>query len=255
MTTATPSSWLLTLAESARLQFQLTRRYPMLILLNVVQPVALLLIVMRSARPDPARTGDLLLSVLLTSFWASTIWAAGGILRRDQVIGTLARTLVNSRVGALVVVGRCLGAIVTSLVTLAVMGVLAVLVLGTPVVLPAAPLLIAGFACLAVSGTALGLLIACVFLRTRHGVEITSALMYPVFIFGGLLIPTDIVPEGLRWLSWLVSLSWARRFMVDADPWAAAAFVLLTIGYAAVGLALFRRSLVHARVKGTLDLV
>lgn len=246
---------MITLLESARLQARLTRRYPMLYALTIIQPVALLTIVMRTAQSDPVRNGDLLLSVLLTSFWGSTIWAAGGILRRDQYYGTLARTLVNARHGALVVVGRCLGAISTSLATLAVMGVLAAFVLRRPVALPSVAMLIAGFLGLAVSGTALGLLIACAFLRTRYGTEITSALMYPVFIFGGLLIPAQLVPAWLHWLAWPVSLSWARRFMLDGDPWAALVFVVVTAAYAVAGLVFFRLSLAEARGKGTLDLV
>jgi ABC-2 type transport system permease protein len=250
----TGGTWV-TLLESARLQARLTRRYPMLYALNIIQPVALLAIVMRTAQPDPVRNGDLLLSVLLTSFWGSTIWAAGGILRRDQYYGTLARTVVNARNGAVVVIGRCLGAIGTSLVTLAVLGFVAAFALRRPVALPGVPILVVGFAGLAVSGTALGLLIACAFLRTRYGTEITSALMYPVFIFGGLLIPAQLVPGWLHWLAWPVSLSWARRFMLDADPIAAAIFVLVTVAYAAAGLVFFRRSLAEARGKGTLDLV
>jgi ABC-2 type transport system permease protein len=244
-----------TLWESAKLQARLTRRYPMLYALTIIQPVALLAIVMRTADADPARNGDLLLSVLLTSFWGSTIWAAGGILRRDQYYGTLARTLVNARNGAIVVIGRCLGAIGASLITLLITGVAAAFAVRRPVAMPSVPLLVAGFAGLAVSGTALGLLIACAFLRTRYGTEITSALMYPVFIFGGLLIPAQLVPGWLHWLAWPVSLSWARRFMLDADPVAAVVFVLVTALYAVAGLAFFRLSLAEARGRGTLDLV
>jgi ABC-2 type transport system permease protein len=246
---------LLTLVESARLQFHLTRRYPMLILLSVVQPLALLAIVMNDPGSDPVHNGNLLISVLLTSFWGSTIWAAGGILRRDQVTGTLARTLVNARTGWLVVVGRCAGAIVTSLVTLVATGGLGLLLLGAPTALPSPLWLAAGFLGVAVSGIALGLLIACVFLHTRHGVQITSALMYPVFIFGGLLIPSRLLPDLLAWVPWLVSLSWARRFVVETDLAAGGVFALITAGYGVGGALLFRRSLRHAREKGTLDLV
>ncbi|HVK20220.1 MAG TPA: ABC transporter permease [Actinokineospora sp.] len=245
----------LALVESARIQFHLARRYPMMIVLNVVQPLALLAIVLQRTDNGPRALGELLISVLLTCYWGNIIWTAGGVLRRDRMSGTLARTLLNAQDGRLIIVGRCLGAMVTSLVTLAITSAAVLMVAQRPVELPGPAWLAMGFAGVAISGTALGLLLATALLHSRHGVEITAALMYPVFVFGGLLVPPEAVPAALRWLSWLISLSWARDFMVHADWLAGLGLILTTAAYVAIGARLFQRTLDLARKEGTLDLV
>ncbi|MFC7817167.1 ABC transporter permease [Streptomyces sp. NPDC057367] len=245
-----------TLVESARTQFLLARRYPMMIVLNIVQPLAFLLIVMqRLPGDDSARLGELVIAVLLTCYWGSVIWSAGGILRRDRLFGTLSRSLLNARDGVLVIVGRCLGTMVASLITLVLTAAVMVLASDRPIELPGAGWLVAGFIGVAVSGTSLGLLLACALLHTRHGVVITGALMYPVFVFGGLLVPDEAVPDALEWVSVLVSLSWARDFMVSGDWLAGVGLVATTVAYFAGGVWAYRRTLHVARREGTLDLV
>ncbi|MGH8791776.1 MAG: ABC transporter permease [Stackebrandtia sp.] len=243
--------------ESARLQLRSTWRHPLVLISTVVQPLTLLLIVTQraGAAASPSRTGDLLVSVVLTSFWGGTIWTAGGILRRDRGEGTLAATLLNAHDGRLVVLGRCFGATLTTLASLAATGIALMLLIRRPIELPGVGWVVFGFVGVLVSGTVLGLLLSCILLTTRHGNAITNALTYPVFIFGGLLIPQTILPDRLQWISGVVSLSWARQFVVDADWSAGGMLVLVTAGYAVAGLYLFRRILIRAKQKGSLELV
>ncbi|NUP15826.1 MAG: ABC transporter permease [Streptomyces sp.] len=241
--------------ECGRMQYRLAGRHPMMIVGNVVQPVALLLLVVQRAEQSHRAAGDLVVAVLLTSFWSGIVWTAGGILRRDQTTATLGATLLNARDGRLVLVGRCLGVTVVSVCVLIVTGAVIPPVRGIAVELPPLPWLVAGIVGLIVSGTCLSVLLACVFLAVRHGTHVTSALIYPVLVLGGLLIPPSMVPDWLEWPAWFVSLSWIRTFMIEQDLRAGAMAVVVTCAYAVAGSYGFNRVLVLAQRRGTLELV
>jgi ABC-2 type transport system permease protein len=82
--------------------------------------------------------------------------------------------------------------------------------------------------------------------------------MYPVFIIGGLMIPQQLIPVQLRWLSTLISLRWAAQFLTTSalgEPsWSAFAVLTgLTCCYLVVALLSFRWLLRRARQKGNLE--
>lgn len=241
--------------ECIRLQVITTRRQPMLFLVGVVQPVALLLIVLPSSEGDSLRAGNLLISVLLTAFWGAVIWTAGGIIRREQATGTLAAVLLNRFDARLVILSRCFGATLLSLATLIGSCLLFVIVSPHPVRLPGIGWVLLGLLAVMASGTAVSLLLGCVFLYTRHAHAITNALMYPIFVVGGLLIPPAVLPGWLAPLRWLISLSWIRELVVNQSWVAGLAAAAVTAAYLLVGLWLFHRTLDKARREGTIDLV
>jgi ABC-2 type transport system permease protein len=246
---------------SARTQWEDTRTSPFLILLSIVQPAVFLLIALApQGDPTPAEVTRVAFGVLLTSFWGSTIWAAAGILRRDRSQGTLARALTGVHDPLIVILGKSVSA---SLVAAGGTSLTLALVLGAwrqPVQLADAPLLVVGAVAVLASGTAIGILIGSLFLLTRHGPALSSALMYPVFLLGGLLVPLAEIPSSLRWMSWLISLRWLQQYFVSTsagkpDGGALAAAVLLTAAYTAAGALLFRHIVDIARRQGSLDLV
>lgn len=98
--------------------------------------------------------------------------------------------------------GKSLGSSLVSvaLVTTTVAVVLAVL--RQPVQLAGAGWLLLGLLVVLLSGTSVGVLIGSLFILSRHGPQLSSALMYPVYLLGGMLIPPDLVPGWLSWLSW-----------------------------------------------------
>jgi ABC-2 type transport system permease protein len=109
------------------------------------------------------------------------------------------------------------------------------------------------------SGTALGVLLSCVFVVSRFGAQISGALMYPVFLAGGMLIPLRLLPHGIAVLSRLISFYWAMAFFTSCaahspDLWLLGAAVLLSVVYALLGWRLFGYVSRRARVLGTLDL-
>lgn len=231
------------------------------VVLGVIQPAVFLLVTLGAApTAGSAYAGRTSVAVLLTAFWSFTVWTGAGILRRERAEGTLAATLVSARDPRLVLVGKSLGASSASGVLIVVTITAVLLGLRQPVTVEHPIWFAVGLLVVLASGTALGMLLSCLFLVTRFGAQISSALMYPVFLLGGLLIPLSTVPVPLRWLSWLVSLHWVNEFLVSStsgDPDLAALGLtgLLTAVYAVAGAVAFDRVSDLARRRGTLELV
>lgn len=250
------------LAASARMQILVIRSHAVIPLLTVAQPTVIYLVVSSggSTAATPEQRSTLLIAVVLMSLWGVTLWAAGGVLRREIFEGTLARNLTSVTDARLVLLGKCLGSTFLSFGLLMGTGVVLALVEGVRIRPSALPWLALGFCFVTVSGTVLGFVLSSVFVLTRHAVRVTAALSYPVYIFGGLLIPTTMLPVQLAWISRLVSLYWANRFLdsaaVGGQPRLGDLAIggLLTAGYYAAGHVLFARIIRRARIKGTIDL-
>ena len=97
------------------------------------------------------------------------------------------------------------------------------------------------------------------FVLTRYGPQVTAFLTFPVILLGGMLIPPEILPTPLTWVSALISLRWLQEYLVTSaagSPNLAALgyAVVLTVGYAAAGIGLFGGIVDRSRREGTLDL-
>ncbi|MFF4471327.1 ABC transporter permease [Streptomyces sp. NPDC001599] len=235
------------------------RRNPLLLVNSGMLPAVFLVIAVETGRPGPGDATELVVAVMLTALWGSTVWMSGGVLRRERSFGTLARCVSGVWSPYLVLLGKSLGATVTSVAAILVSTGVTAAALGLPLSMAHPAWIAVSLLVLVCSGTALGVLVSCLFLVTRNGLVWSHALMYPVFAVGGLLIPTDALPGWLRWAPELLSLHWIKDCLVDGAtggitvlPLAAA--VLLTLGYAAVAGLAYHRSVRRSRKEGTLDL-
>lgn len=231
------------------------------LVIGVVQPVVLILVTVGSRDDQPPETVTRwTIGVLLTSLWASTVWVAGGILRLELHYGTLAASVTSVRPGFLVLLGKCLGATLRGVAVIAASVTVTVLLTGVRITLAHPGWLLLGSAVTVVSGAALGMLLACVLLLTQYGFQVSAALMYPVFLLGGLLVPSDLLPASVSWISTMISLRWAQDFLAGAaaghvDLGALGMLTALTAGYFALAIASFVRVVDRARKEGTLELV
>jgi ABC-2 type transport system permease protein len=233
---------------------------PGILVLGVLQPATFLTITLRAAdRLDTATVNRLTVAVVLTVLWNTTVWVAGSILRTELRQGTLATALTSAYPGYVVLFGKCLGALThaSGVIAVATAGTLLATRTSIDVLRPGWALLGAGLTLL--SGTVLGTLLACLFIRTQHGPQLSGALMYPIYLLGGMLIPPQFLPEPLQWLSNAISLRWASAFITHAVEGAVryvelAVLVGLTLVYAAVAIWTFTRVVNHARIEGRLVL-
>ncbi len=248
------------LTASARHQMMVVRAHPLFLLGGVLQPSVLLLVVFFArGQPTGEQAARVATAVLLMAYWGSTVWQGAAILRRERLIGTLAHFMRGVRSPMLVLTGKALGAsIAPALLTSVTVAVMMVL-LRSPISVASPGWFVVGLVAAVLSGTALGTLLCSLFLLTRFGGQLSSALLYPVFLLAGLLIPVEFFPAGIRWLGWFVSLRWAQQFLVSAsqgtpDFSALALLGLLMVVYAVAAVTSFRRIDHLARVRGTLEL-
>ncbi|UOX90702.1 ABC transporter permease [Amycolatopsis sp. FBCC-B4732] len=246
---------------SARMRVAELLATPATLVLTVIQPAVLLLVVLLTGdHLPPARVNTLVTGVLLTAFSGATVRGTGAVLARDRAQGVLARTVTGTVDARLVVVGKGLGAGLLCVGQIAAT-IAAVLLVLRPPMSPWHPgLLAAGLVLALLSGAAVGLLIACLFVLTRYAVQVSSILIYGNYVLGGMLIPPEALPAPLGWFSWLVSLHWLQEFLTGAatgrtDLGALGAAAVLTIGYGVAGSLLFTRMVTRARGEATLDLV
>lgn len=242
------------------MQIQEMRASQAALVIGVIQPAVLIVVTFGlHDRPDPEVATRLAAGVTLTVLWASTIWTAGGILRREVFQGTLAANVTGARSPYLVVLGKTAGATVASAGSILATTAVTVTALGMPVRLGRPAWLVVCLLVTLASTSALGLLLSCLFLLTRHAHQLSSALMYPVFILGGMLVPTDILPQPARWVSALITLRWANEFLVAAASGrveVAPGLVLLALTgcYAVAAVVVFGHVVNRARRDGVLDL-
>jgi ABC-2 type transport system permease protein len=259
--TARPAPILRTVAVAMRTQHRAMRGNPFSVVLGVVQPVVLLTVLAAGYRsPNEAEATRLVAGVGLTALWGSTVWAAGGVLRRERFEGTLLPSVTGVRSPYLLLLGKALAATLRSSALIAASVVVAALLLGLPIRPVPSPWLPLGTVLVLISGTALGMLLSCLYLVTRNSVAWSSSLMYPVFIVGGMMIPAALLPAPLRWLSAVVSLRWGTDLLTRAvtgglDAAALVALVVLTAVYLLLAVVSFRAVLRRALSTGTLDFV
>ncbi|WP_280243770.1 ABC transporter permease [Nocardia abscessus] len=249
------------MSASARMQILLIRRSPMAILTTIAMPTVLYLITVSGQNREAALSNEkALAAATLSALWAATLWTSGGIMRWEIIEGTLGRNLTSRVDARVVILGKCMGASFFNLAVLSLTsGFLAVvsdirISVGSILLLSAALILIAA------SGIGAGFVLCTVFTLTRHAVQVTAALNYPIMILGGMLIPGDLLPGPLALPAKLISLSWATQILTAIaegknPPATAVVFLLLlTALYYVIGQMLFTRIVQRARVKGTLDL-
>jgi ABC-2 type transport system permease protein len=245
------------LATAAAMQARQQGFNPGVIVLGVLQPVVFLTITLRTAAPGSAER--ITVAVMLTVLWNTTVWVAGGILRGEQRQGTLAATVTGAYPGYLILFGKCLGALAHACVVIGAATAATLLATRTTVTVHRPGWAALGAVLALISGTVLGTLLACLFIRTQHGPQLSGALMYPVYLLGGMLVPAGFLPEPFRWLSAVISLRWASEFISHAAAGRVeyaelAALAGLTVGYAVVSVRLFTAVVDHARREGRLAL-
>lgn len=245
---------------SARLQVAETLSAAPTLLVTIVQPLLFLAIVLLPAgATDPAATTRLVTGALLTAFWSSTVWGAASVLRRDRVYGTLTRVVSGQVDPVVVVLGKGLGASAVSIAMILATTEAAVLVARVPVAVGPAGWALVGLLLAVVSGAAMSLVVGVLYLRTRYAHQLSSALTYPVFLLGGMMIPVSALPEGIQWIPRLISLNWLTIFMTSLaegapDFGALVSAVALTAAYLALGVRAMRSAVTRARIGGELDL-
>ncbi|GAA3084380.1 ABC transporter permease [Streptosporangium carneum] len=227
---------------------------------GIVQPAVFMTVTMLAAGQAAAGARTAIGCGLL-GLWGAIVWKFGLVLLQERQRGILPGIVSRPTGLVVVLVGKSLGAVLRSTaLTVLTVGVVAALA-GRPVhIAEPVTFTITALATL-VSAVTLGLLLCSVFLLARSAVRIAEALTYPVFILGGLLVPTTVLPDWAQRLSTLVSLRWAAELLFDAaagrgqQPGDWLLLLATSACYAVVAAVGLRVVLRRIRAEGTLELV
>lgn len=245
---------------SCRMEFLKNSTSPLMIINAALVPVVFVTLCIIIRTPD-SRMEPLVWGAILTGLWGSTVWAAGGVLRRERNSGTLAKLAMSPQQGFWVLYGKTLGASTLATGLTFTAGIVACRLLhNTTVALGSLTGLVIASVLLIFSSTGLGSALACLFLVSRHGIAWSSLLMYPVFTVGGLLVPPDAIPAYASWIPNTLSLHWIHGFLVDNSSgtfnlWSCAIALGLSILYSAAGYCCYTVTMSVAKKKGTLNFV
>lgn len=248
------------LGRSAQLQIREFLRRPLGVVVAIVQPAALVLLVVLVAPDQPPEVqAQRVAGVGLLGVWATSVWSAGMMLAQDRSEGTLSAVLLCTRRPFTVLMGRSIGGAVAGIlaILISIAATLAVIgELGSRT--STALLLLLPLAVL--SSTAIGSLVASLFIRSRSAGRIAEVLLYPVFVGSGVLLPLDLFPGWVRPLARVLPLYWADQVLRagasgEFAVGATAVLVAMSGGYALAGAWIFRRVVAASRERGDLDLL
>jgi ABC-2 type transport system permease protein len=231
------------------------------LILGVVQPASFLIVTALASRGtervdlDAAAVGSALIAL-----WGTTVWASGFILVAERWQGTLSQILSRQTGLATILLGKTLAATLRSALLIAITVSVTAAVLGDPVTIAAPLPFVVALVGVLLSALVLGVLVSCLFVLSRAAGRISEAIMYPVFILGGMLVPLSLLPLWAQTLSAVVSLRWGGELLNAAaagEKWSAEAWLMLgvtTLAYGVLALVLFSRVLDRVRKDGTLEL-
>jgi hypothetical protein len=70
---------------------------------------------------------------------------------------------------------------------------------------------------LAMSSTAMGMLLGCIIKDPGLAVEFLPVLFLPQILFSGFFLPPDLIPDWLRWLQYIFPLTYAVKLIMIAE--------------------------------------
>ncbi len=168
-----------------------------------------------------------LLAPALAGMWALCLHFAGDIVDGDRWDGVLEAALAAPAKLFHVILGR---SAVVGLISLLAFGeavLSALLFFHTGLAVPHPWLLVLGLLATVFASTCCCCLIAVVCVLGKHALAFKNALIYPVYVLGGVFLPVTFLPGWLGGLSRVVYLSWSSDVLraaahpqAPAHPWA-----------------------------------
>jgi ABC-2 type transport system permease protein len=245
-------------AASFRLQCATSVRQPAQFLVLITAPLLSTIffsVVDRSGSTDE-RAGVVVTPALI-GLWFVCLDLAAGTFKDERFGGTLENLIVAPASLPSVLVGRIAALLCVGAVASVESALIAAFGFGFP--LHVHHPVVFALTCLATLFTtgATAAVLATGFALTRNTIMLQNALSYPVYIFGGVLVPLSLLPSWLEPFGRLIYLSWASDLLrACLSPRAVPDWplrVLVIAGFGAVALLVSGRlaRLVLARLHAT----
>jgi ABC-2 type transport system permease protein len=200
-----------------RLQARLFRRNPGQLLIFMTIPFfsAIFLSGVEQAGKS-SLVGYAVVGPAMIGLWVASLDLGGSIINLERTQGTFELQLIAPASFSRVLLGRTLTITGAGMFTFVESILFARFVFGVAIhivqPLPMVLTLVATAVAMAGSSTAM----AALFVATRSAQLYSSALGYPFYILGGVVVPITLLPLWIRPLSWLTYLYWSSALLRDS---------------------------------------
>ena len=152
--------------------------------------------------------GFLVVGVLGIVLWTSNLWSSGYAIEFERREGTLQSLYLTTGSRSAVVFGYGLGSLLVLVLPTAIVLGAIVLILGVEFRIGSVPSVILSFAGLLLASTALGYVLAGIFVLTRRANVIANFLQAPVYLLSGAVVPAAELPGSLQHFARVFPLSY-----------------------------------------------
>lgn len=199
-----------------RLQLAITRRTPAQFLVLVTAPLfSAIFLSLAIQGGDPAMVVNAVVGPGLIGLWSISLDVAGSMLSEDRYTGRLELIIGSPGSLNLSALGRIMAVtVVGGLAFLESWLVALAFGVEVPVRNPGIVALALVATILATAGTAT--MLAALFMLSRTVDVYKNAMSYPIYILGGVVVPSALLPGFLGPLSKVVYLSWGADLLRDA---------------------------------------
>ncbi len=240
-------------------QIAMVIRRPMNIATGIVFPWLFLALMtfQRLDSLDPSAVTTAFSSSILAALWSAAIWSAAGVLRRDIWTGMMASTFTARYSPTLITAVKTCAAMSYDMALILIASFSFLKIFGLSMDIDQPPAFVLALIAVFIGGGAATMLLGCAVILSRRAFYLTAAAGPPLLLLGGFVIPVELLPTPLRFLSVVVNLRWLREFLVSTTTqpqWTALA-IGLALSAVYVGLAhrAIRVLLHRAKAVGSLE--
>lgn len=207
--------------------------------------------------------GFLVVGMLGTLAWSSTVWGAGNALQAEAYQGTISAVVVAPQSLSSVILGYGVGSMLFNLPALVVC-VATGYAFGAETMITHPVAAVVTLLSLYASCLCIGVGFGGVFILSRQSNALSNFLQGPIYLLAGFYVPRSALPEWLQKVSDLLPIAHAleavRITVLAGGSWAdiapaLAATAVTSAGFLVVGLIGMRRLDDVVRRRGTLDLL
>jgi ABC-2 type transport system permease protein len=199
----------------------------------------------------------------MTGMWTAVLFESGNSITHERWTGTLENLIASPTPIQVIVFGRSLAIVMTSLASMILSFTLAILAFGlVPTVEEPLYFFISIIFGLA-SYICFGLIIAPLFVLNPDVQRLQNGLEFPVYILAGFLFPIALLPVWTTPLSYVLSPYWAALALHDTASGAAtlqqlavswAVMTVLSVIYLLIARKMFSSMIRKARIDATLNI-
>ena len=198
----------------------------------------------------------------MLSLWSCVVFSSAGDIDREKWMGTLTTIFASPASFVKIVLAKILGNTILSLIPFGISFLIVHFVFREAFNIVNGLLFVIIFLFVILSFVAIAFLFSATFTLSRKASILMNCLEFPIFILCGFVFPLSILPQGIQYISYLLSPTWASLLLkqsvkgiedLNAFIWALIFLLLTTILYFVIGFLLFRYMDKKVREEATLE--